>query len=108
MSNEPEGAYECHSRRLDMFFRSLYELYFAEAVHEYGLQFLYEPFWFLVGRAKMIPDFYFPDYNCFVEVKGKWGAGQKSKMKRFREHYAHVALLVLPWTAREEFYPERG
>jgi len=49
------------------------------------------------------PDFYLPEYNCFLEVKGVWMVGQKKKMRLFREQYPNVKLLVVSWLLYNKF-----
>ncbi len=65
---------------------------------------LYEAIVFPVGKGFYIPDFYFPDKICFVEVKGKWGIGQKKKFRTFRKSYPGVSILIVPWLLQKEFY----
>lgn len=91
------------SDRHKIAFRSKYEQKFANYLTDEGFVFEYEPYSFLLDSGSYTPDFYLPDSDLFVEVKGSWGFGSKSKMKRFIEQYPDVRLIVVPWTLREEF-----
>jgi len=102
-----ERADAAFSEKLGMWFRSLYEMFFAEAVADDGLSFEYEKYAFRIDQTSIyVPDFFFPDYGCFVEVKGEWGVGSKKKTQGFRRAFPDLPLLVVPWTLREEFYPD--
>jgi len=97
---------DAHSPTLRMFFRSQYERFVAEAFRDGGIPFEYEKWSFqLHNRIFWIPDFHLPEHRMFVEVKGSWGVGAKSKMRKFLRMYQETTLLVLPWTIRQDFYP---
>lgn len=81
-------------------FRSSYEVTFAKFLRKRGVVFDYEPYTFFMDCASYTPDFYLPDYDCFIEVKGAWTMGQKAKMAKFRQTFPEVNLLVAPWTMR--------
>ena len=77
-------------------FRSSYEQGFSLWLEDNQVLFQYEAFTFSVGdSSSYTPDFYLPQYECFIEVKGKWAVGQKRKMGRFRREYPEVRLLVM-------------
>lgn len=94
---------EVHSQKLDTFYRSKFESCFAEACADKGFESEYECVLFKVGNGTYTPDFYFPKYGCFVEIKGQWGLGQKGKMTQFIKDYPMVPIVVVPWTLRREF-----
>jgi len=98
-------ASERYSPLLDKFFRSSYEQYFAETAYHRGLEFLYEELGFVLpSGAQYVPDFYFPWYSVFVEVKGAWRIGAKKKVKEFREAFPTLPLLVAHWRMKGDFY----
>ena len=102
-----ERADEVYSPRLKMNFRSLYEMYVAHVMKDWGFLFAYETWAFYLSNGKIyIPDFLVLGHECFVEVKGKWSIGGKKKLGVFREDFPHLELLVLPWTLRHDFFPE--
>jgi len=84
-------------------FKSQYEENFAGWLDARGIKWMYEPYSFPVGRGFYIPDFYLPWYDCFLETKGIWGAGSRTKFKKFREHYPQIRILLVSWLLEEEF-----
>lgn len=102
------GEGTSYSPTLKMWFRSDYERFFAEISYP-KFDILYEAVVFRWvkenGAIKIyLPDFYFVDYGCFVEVKGAWREGSRSKMVAFRKEFPNVSVVVLPWTVSDEFY----
>jgi predicted nuclease of restriction endonuclease-like RecB superfamily len=45
-------------------------------------------------KRKYIPDFYLPDYNLYIEVKGYWTDAARHKMKDVQERNP-VRILIL-------------
>jgi hypothetical protein len=84
-------------------FRSDYELHFAWWLNANDITWFFECVTFQFKGKSYTPDFYLPAYGVFIETKGRWGLGQKSKMVAFREAYPTVPLLVVPWTLAKEF-----
>ena len=41
------------------------------------------------------PDFYLPDFDLFVEIKGYWWGNDEQKMKCVREQHAEKRLIIL-------------
>lgn len=81
-------------------YRSSYEATFAifcEVIHE---PYEYETCVILLGGRKQYnPDFYLTRRNYFVEVKGRWGGSNKSKM-RTCVHRGHNLLLIPDYLIR--------
>lgn len=100
-NNDPDAAW---SRELRRFFRSQYEVFFAEWLAKLKIQFDYEAFAFPVANGFYIPDFHLPQHQLFIEIKGAWGPSSKSKYRAFTRQYPDVDLLVVPWTIRAQFY----
>lgn len=91
-----------YSKKVNKYFRSRYEAKVAEFLKAEGIEFEYEPFCFRVRKHTYVPDFYLPENDCFIEVKGYFGLGSKSKLSRFLEDYPTVNLIMIPWTVRKE------
>lgn len=105
---EENGIGDFYASELDMTFRSFYEMCFALEATRRQLVWEYEAWAFrLEGMKVYIPDFFFPDYGCFIEIKGAWAPGAKKKIKQFCEMYPSTPILVVPWVLRHEFFPER-
>lgn len=97
-------ASEIYHAKTKSFYRSRYERYVAEALIGPGVDFRYEAWTFVVGDGSYTPDFYLPLYQCFLEVKGIWTMGQKSKFRKFVQLYgAKVPIMVVPWFIRKDF-----
>lgn len=83
---------------LQVEFRSAYEKRVAVFFLKNRIKFYYECFTFKWGRRReYTPDFYLPNHNCFIEVKGNWASGTRKKYKEFREVFPRVPLLVSHW-----------
>lgn len=89
------------------YYRSEFERNFAEVMHSRRMRFSYEHLaftWADDGATKFYsPDFYSSTHRAFVEIKGRWGAGQKKKFKSFREHFPEVSILLVPWVVEDQF-----
>lgn len=87
-------------RDLDKYFRSSWEANLGRYYNYAGIKWLYEPkiFYFndslLMGKKKIkkgtlsyTPDFYLPELDTWVEVKGYLRDKDKTKLKRFKKYY---------------------
>ena len=81
-------------------YRSLYEVYVARFFHFSSILFLYEKYTIPVGNQHYTPDFYLPELNMFVEVKGLWGQGSKRK---FTSATKKVDIVLLPAYLQRDF-----
>jgi hypothetical protein len=78
-------------------FRSTWEAAFAVYLEAKKINYNFEPCTFLyLDGSRYTPDFYLPDLNIWVEVKGFMKKSHIEKMARFASHYA---LLVVDKTA---------
>lgn len=100
--SEMSGGFEVYSKILRMGFRSGYEQIVAEWLYENDIAFEYEPFTFLLDTdtASYTPDFYLPDFQVLIEVKGLWM--RRNKVQKFRELYS-IPLIVASWNIRKSF-----
>jgi len=88
--------YDSWSSLLRRFYRSLFEVKFAEILYLRGITFLYEPFTLeLTNNKKYTPDFYLPDYRLFVELKGVWTGSGKKKLRMAM--YDGVNIRLIPY-----------
>lgn len=88
---------------LNQEFRSNFERVFAGFLEAEGIRWLYEEWRFKVRNSLYFPDFYLPDFGCFIETKGLWTASQRTKFKNFRVIYPEVPLLVVSWLLNGAF-----
>jgi hypothetical protein len=93
-----------HSEKLNMDFRSNWEVELAELMDELGIIFVYEPrrFYFRVEKESYLPDFYLPEYNCWIEVKGWMDKKSLRRVKLFKKYYgAEYAFFLYEKEERE-------
>lgn len=90
-------------------FKSDYEQHFSEWMTRNGISWVYEGYQFRLDEHKSYtPDFFLPIHFAFIETKGRWGAGQKNKLRIFRQRFSNAALLVIPWVMSEQFYSQEN
>lgn len=84
----------------DQFFRSAWEANVARYFNFLGIKWEYEPKVFYFdnikrGTLSYTPDFYLPDKNLWVEVKGWMDDKSKVKLKRFAKYYPEEKLELI-------------
>lgn len=92
---------EVYSEKHQCCFRSRWEMEVADWLTKCGISIMYEPFCFEVGEGYYCPDFLTTN-GVFIEVKGKWGFGSKQKVKRFKDKYSSIPLIVIPYYLRKQ------
>ena len=90
--------WDCVTRR---HYRSTYEVYVARFFTEEGISFIYEFITLKVGRSNYTPDFWLPDINLFVEVKGAWGMSAKKKFESVL--HSDYDIILLSWNLYHDF-----
>jgi len=77
------------SAKLGRGFRSSWEVELAELMTELGIRWEYEPkrFHFWRERESYLPDFYLPDYNVWIEVKGYMDRKSARRIRLFKKYY---------------------
>jgi hypothetical protein len=79
------------SEVFEMDFRCTWEVELAELLTELDIDFKFEPtrFYFRAERESYLPDFYLPEYNCWIEVKGFMDKRSQKRCKLFRKYHGH-------------------
>jgi hypothetical protein len=92
-----------YSEKADMYFRSNWEIELAERLIELGIAFEYEPkrFYFRAERESYLPDFYLPEYNCWIEVKGYMDNRSLKRVKLFKKYYRDTPFFLYEKEERE-------
>lgn len=73
--------------------RSQWEVWYAEYLRENGITFQYEPQTFILSSGKAYtPDFYLPEKNEYVEVKGWLTVENRERLETFKREYFPVTL----------------
>lgn len=77
------------SERLQIPFRSNWEIDLAEMLTDLDIRFEYEPkrFYFRGEGESYLPDFYLPDYNVWIEVKGYMDKRSLRRVKLFKKYH---------------------
>jgi len=74
-----------------VFFRSTWEANYARYLAFVEIVYYYEPKSFeypiTKGTRFYTPDFYLPEEDKWVEVKGQWDSKSKTKLRRFRKYH---------------------
>lgn len=85
------------SQKLNMEFRSNWEIELAEILTDLGIKFDYEPerFYFRAEKESYLPDFYLPEFNCWIEVKGYMDKRSERRVKLFKKYYGAEAGFFL-------------
>ena len=83
--------------------RSFYEKIVAEILAFHNIPFIYEGYTFSWGTKVYTPDFYIVGKDLFLEMKGQWGASQKSKLQSFRDSFHDYQVLIIPWAIYDQF-----
>ncbi len=78
-------------------FRSSYEYRFATILNQNNINWQYEPIAFKIKsiNKKYYPDFYLPEYNLWIEIKGYWYPNMKEKFNEFIKEYSNIKIKVL-------------
>ncbi len=76
-------------------FRSNWELWFAQFLTLSRIKWQYESNTFDLGNTTYTPDFYLPNFNMYVEIKGYFSEKAKEKIKIFKKIYSNINLIIL-------------
>ena len=73
-------------------FRSSWEANFAKWCDLSGIKWEYESKTFDLGKTTYTPDFYLPEFDCWIEIKGWWHPKAKRKFKKFKRLHQNICL----------------
>jgi hypothetical protein len=76
-------------------FRSSWEVAYAKYLDKQGTEWQYEPKTFDLGNCTYTPDFYLPESDTYVEIKGWWRDDAKKKFKMFQKKYYSMNIILL-------------
>lgn len=97
MIRHPKGSwYRCKYGGIcgSRWMRSSWEVAFALWLDNCGIKWEYETKRFCLGRTYYTPDFYLPDQDQYVELKGWFTKKGKQKMDKFKEMYPDINLYM--------------
>ena len=82
---------------------------FADSLDESGVKWIYEPKRFRTLLGSYLPDFFLPEFNVWVEVKGWPDPLALNKVEAFRREYGKCIIVVYQKELPTMLYPaERG
>ena len=96
-SNHPLFGKQTHGNYgyyKDIWMRSSWELNFAKWCDLSGIEWLYESETFDLGYTTYTPDFYLPEFDLWIEVKGYWRDDAKKKFKKFKRLYKNINIEI--------------
>lgn len=68
---------------------------FARELDKAGIQWVYEPKRFKLSWTSYCPDFYLPEFDVYVEVKGWLDSVSKRKIDSFRQETGKTLIVVM-------------
>lgn len=68
-------------------FRSSWEVAYAKYLDKNNIKWLYEPKTFDLGNTTYTPDFYLPETDTYIEIKGRWIRDSKRKINMTCKKY---------------------
>ena len=75
--------------------RSGWEIGYANFLDLSGIKWEYEPKTFDLGYTTYTPDFYLPEFNLWIEIKGCFTKEAKQKIKKFLKTYKELNFKIL-------------
>lgn len=80
--------------------RSKWEVAYAQYLDSKGIDWLYEPRFFNIGKGQWngtsyVPDFYLPHIDMWVEIKGYLTQSNKRKISAFKKKYPELRYKLL-------------
>ena len=105
-NNPMYGKLTTHSKGAyynGIYMRSTYEIKYAKYLDNNHIKYKYEPNTFEVEytyqgikkEGTYTPDFYLPETNEYIEIKGWWRGYAKPKFEAFKEQYKDIKIKLL-------------
>lgn len=79
----------------NIFMRSSWEIAYAKYLDKNNIKWLYESKIFDLGDTTYTPDFYLPETDEYIEIKGWWRDKSKIKFDLFRQKYPKIKIIVI-------------
>lgn len=96
-TNWGKGAYYNTPNQGKVWMRSCWEVKVADYLTKNGVDWYYERDWLKIDDNKRyLPDFFIPELNCYIEVKGR---KKKEDMEKFK--LAKKKYNILLWDSKE-------
>jgi hypothetical protein len=79
----------------NIWMRSGYEIAYAKYLDKQGIKWQYEPKRFYFCNLSYLPDFYLPESDTYVEIKGWWRKQFQKRFKLFKKYNPKIKIIVL-------------
>lgn len=79
----------------NIWLRSSYEVRYAKYLDRNNIKWEYEFRRFDLGNTTYTPDFYLPEMNKYIEVKGWWRKIAKDKYELFKKLYPKIKIKII-------------
>lgn len=79
--------------------RSNWEINIAKWLDLSNIKWKYEQKTFDLGNTTYTPDFYLPEFKCYLEIKGWFSLKMKKKINKFKKVYKGIKLHI--WKKKE-------
>lgn len=89
------GAHGKWGKYKGIYMRSSWEVIFSRFLTLSGINWKYEFKTFDLGNCTYTPDFYIPEWDKYIEIKGWWRNDDKEKFKLFKKKYKNIKIEVL-------------
>ena len=84
-----------HIKYNNIWMRSSWEIKYAKYLDKKKLEWQYESKTFDLGNTTYTPDFYLPEHNLYIEIKGYWRDDAKIKFKGFKKQYPNIKIKLI-------------
>lgn len=85
-----------HSKKIqykNIWMRSSWEVKYAQYLDKNNIKWLYESKTFDLGNTTYTPDFYLPETDIYIEIKGYLRPNSKNKIKLFNKYFKNLKVL---------------
>jgi len=85
-----------HSKKIQykgIWMRSTWEAKYAKYLDNQNIKWLYEPKTFDLGKITYTPDFYLPQTDEYIEIKGYLRKNSKNKIRLFNKEFKNLKVL---------------
>lgn len=87
-----------HGKKLkynNTWMRSTWEVKYAKYLDKNNIKWLYESKRFDLGKLTYLPDFYLPEKDLYIEIKGWFTNKAKKRFKLFKKLYPNIKIKLL-------------
>lgn len=79
----------------NIWMRSSYEIAYAKWLDKKKTKWIYESKTFDLGEMNYTPDFYLPENDTYIEIKGYWRTGALLRFKLFKQKFPNLKIKIM-------------